>query len=205
MLTWHGIAGELKDHRLKLLQANLVALLAVLAAVPVPLLLPLMVDEVLLHHPGTMVSTIGAWFPPAWHGPVLFIGAALLLTVVLRLAAILLNVWQGRTFSLLAKEVVYRIRERMLCRLSRIALSQFETVGAGRVTSHFVTDLNAIDGFLGASISGLVMSVLTLVGVAAVLFWMHWQLALFILLLNPVVILFSTRLGKKVKDRKSVV
>ncbi|MDT3707202.1 MAG: ABC transporter ATP-binding protein [Thiobacillus sp.] len=202
MLTWHGIAGELKDHRLKLLQANLVALLAVLAAVPVPLLLPLMVDEVLLHHPGTMVSTIGAWFPPAWHGPVLFIGAALLLTVVLRLAAILLNVWQGRTFSLLAKEVVYRIRERMLCRLSRIALSQFETVGAGRVTSHFVTDLNAIDGFLGASISGLVMSVLTLVGVAAVLFWMHWQLALFILLLNPVVILFSTRLGKKVKDLK---
>jgi ATP-binding cassette subfamily C protein len=90
----------------------------------------------------------------------------------------------------------------MLNRLSRIALSQFETVGAGRVTSHFVTDLNAIDSFLGASVSGLVVSVLTLVGVAVVLFWMHWQLALFILLLNPVVILFSTRLGKRVKDLK---
>ncbi len=56
--------------------------------------------------------------------------------------------------------------------------------------------------FLGASISGLVVSVLTLIGVAAVLFWMHWQLALFILLLNPLVILFSTRLGKRVKDLK---
>jgi len=161
-----------------------------------------MVDEVLLHHPGKMVAAIGAWFPAAWHGPVLFIGATLLLTVGLRLASILLNVWQGRTFSLLAKEVVYRIRVRMLSRLSRIALSEFETVGAGRVTSHFVTDLNAIDGFLGASISGLVVSVLTLIGVAAVLFWMHWQLALFILLLNPVVILFSTKLGKRVKDLK---
>lgn len=42
----------------------------------------------------------------------------------------------------------------------------------------------------------------TLVGVAGVLFWMHWRLALFILLLNPVVILFSTRLGKRVKDLK---
>ena len=193
MLTWRGIADELKEHRTRLLQANLVALLAVAAAVPVPLLLPLMVDEVLLHHPGRMVAAIGAWFPPAWHGPVLFIGVALLLTVGLRLMAILLNVWQGRAFSLLAKEVVYRIRVRMLNRLSKIALSQFETVGAGRVTSHFVTDLNAIDSFLGASISGLVVSVLTLVGVAAVLFWMHWQLALFILLLNPIVILFSTR------------
>jgi ATP-binding cassette subfamily C protein len=202
MLTWRGIADELKIHRARMLQANLIALLAVMAAVPVPLLLPLMVDAVLLQHPGKMVAAIGGWFPAAWHGPLLFIGAALLLTVALRLTAILLNVWQGRTFSLLAKEVVYRIRVRMLNRLSRIALSQFETVGAGRVTSHFVTDLNAIDSFLGASVSGLVVSVLTLVGVAAVLFWMHWQLALFILLLNPVVILFSTRLGKRVKDLK---
>ncbi|MDP2029956.1 MAG: ABC transporter ATP-binding protein [Thiobacillus sp.] len=202
MLTWHTLAYELKTHRRQLLQANFIAILAVAAAVPVPLLLPLMVDEVLLHHPGTMVAAIGGWFPAAWHGPVLFIGAALLLTVVLRLTAILLNVWQGRTFSLLAKEIVYRIRVRMLSRLSRIALSEFETVGAGRVTSHFVTDLNAIDSFLGASVSGLVVSVLTLVGVAGVLFWMHWQLALFILLLNPVVILFSTRLGKRVKDLK---
>jgi ATP-binding cassette, subfamily C, bacterial len=202
MLTWRGIADELKTHRQRLLLANIIALLAVVASVPIPLLLPLMVDEVLLHHPGKMVAAIGAWFPAAWHGPVLFIGAALLLSLVLRLAAILLNVWQGRSFSLLAKEVVYRIRVRMLNRLSKIALSQFETVGAGRVTSHFVTDLNAIDSFLGASISGFVVSVLTLVGVAGVLFWMHWQLALFILLLNPIVILFSTRLGKRVKDLK---
>ncbi|MGB9129982.1 MAG: ABC transporter ATP-binding protein [Thiobacillus sp.] len=202
MLSWRGIADELKTHRQRLLLANIIAVLAVVASVPIPLLLPLMVDEVLLHHPGKMVAAIGAWFPAAWHGPVLFIGAALLLSVVLRLAAILLNVWQGRSFSLLAKDVVYRIRVRMLNRLSKIALSQFETVGAGRVTSHFVTDLNAIDSFLGASVSGFVVSVLTLVGVAGVLFWMHWQLALFILLLNPLVILFSTRLGKRVKDLK---
>lgn len=202
MLTWRGILAELRGHRRRLVAANLAALLAVIAAVPVPLLLPLMVDEVLLGHPGPMVAAIGAWFPPAWHGPVLFIGATLLLTLVLRLSAIGLNVWQARAFSLLAKEIVYRIRVRMLNRLSKIALSQFETVGAGRVSSHFVTDLNAIDGFLGASISGFLVSVLTLVGVAVVLFWMHWQLALFILLLNPVVILFSTRLGKKVKDLK---
>ncbi len=202
MLTWSGIFKELRQYRARLLLANVLALLAVIAAVPVPLLLPLMVDEVLLDRPGTMVATIGPWFPAGWHGPVLFIGVALVLTLALRLTAIVLNVWQVRTFSLLAKDVVYRIRVRMLNRLSKIALSQFETVGAGRVTSHFVTDLNAIDSFLGASISGFIVSVLTLVGVAVVLFWMHWQLALLILLLNPVVILFSTKLGKRVKDLK---
>ena len=201
-LTWDEIGTEIKRHRSSLLRANLVAFFAVLAAVPIPLLLPLMVDEVLLHHPGKGVAWIGSIFPAGWHGPVLFVGVALLLTVTLRLTSILLNVWQGRTFSLIAKAVVFRIRARMLARLSRIALSEFETLGSGRVSSLFVTDLNAIDGFLGASISGFVVAVLTLVGVAGVLFWMHWQLALFILLLNPLVILFSTRLAKRVKDLK---
>ena len=131
MLSWREIFRQITAHRGRLLQANLIALLAVMAAVPVPLLLPLMVDEVLLKRPGKFVTAIAAHTPAAWHGPVLFIGVALLLTVTLRLTYIVLNVVQARTFSLLAKEVVYSIRVRMLNRLSRIALSEFETVGSG--------------------------------------------------------------------------
>ncbi|MDD3530262.1 MAG: ABC transporter ATP-binding protein [Gallionellaceae bacterium] len=201
-LTWRGIVAEVVRHRRRLVLANMVAMLAVVAAVPVPLVLPILVDEVLLDQPGRYVAAVTPLFPAAWHGPVLFIGSALLLTVLLRLIAIVLNVWQGRAFALVAKEVVYDIRRRLLERLSRIALSQYETLGPGRVTSHFVTDINAIDGFLGASISGFLVAVLSLIGVAMVLFWMHWQLALFILLLNPLVIAFSSRLGKKVKEWK---
>jgi ATP-binding cassette subfamily C protein len=103
---------------------------------------------------------------------------------------------------LVAKQVVFNIRRRLLEQLSRIALSQYETLGSGKVTSHFVTDLNAVDSFLGASISGFLVAALSLVGVAIVLFWMHWQLALFILLLNPLVIGISTGLGKRVKEWK---
>jgi ATP-binding cassette subfamily C protein len=201
-ITWRSILAELRAHRRELVKGNLIAVLAVACAVPVPLFLPILVDEVLLDHPGFFIDFFAPWFPAGWHGPTLFIGVALLLTVGLRLAAILLNVWQARTFSLISKEAVYRIRARMLERLSRIALSEYETLGAGRVTSHFVTDLNAIDGFLGASISGFLVAVLSLIGVGIVLFWMNWQLALFILLLNPLVIGFSTRLGKKVKTLK---
>jgi ATP-binding cassette subfamily C protein len=201
-LTWADILKELRPHRRSLVKGNLIALLAVVCAVPVPLFLPILVDEVLLGRPGGFIAFFGPWFPPAWHGPVLFVLIALVLTVGLRLCSILLNVWQLRTFSLVSKEVVYRIRARMLQRLSRIALSEYETLGSGRVTSHFVTDLNAVDSFLGSSISGFVVAVLSLVGVAAVLLWMHWQLALFILLLNPLVIAFSSRLGKKVKELK---
>jgi len=201
-LDWRGILAELRKHRGAFIKGNLIAVLAVACAVPVPLFLPILVDEVLLHKPGIFIGHVSPLFPNAWHGPVLFVVIALLITVGLRLAAILLNVWQTRIFSLISKEVVYRIRARMLDGLSKIALSEYETLGSGRVTSHFVTDLNAVDGFLGASISGFLVAVLSLIGVSIVLLWMNWQLALFILLLNPAVIGFSTRLGKKVKELK---
>lgn len=123
----------------------------------------------------------------------LYIGFALALTLGLRLAAIVLNVWQTRTFSLFAKAVIYRIRARLLQRLARIGLSEYETLGSGRVSSHLVMDLQAVDQFIGSSISGFLVACLTLVGVAVVLLWMHWPLGLFILLLNPLVILFSSR------------
>lgn len=201
-ISWRTIYAEVRRHRRVLIRGNLIALLAVACAVPVPLFLPVLVDEVLLNQPGGFIAFFSPWFPSLWHGPGLFILIALSLTIGLRFASILLNVWQSRTFSLVSKEVVYRIRARMLDRLSKIALSEYETLGSGRVTSHFVTDLNAVDGFLGASISGFLVALLSLVGVAGVLLWMNWQLALFILLLNPLVIGFSTRLGKKVKELK---
>ena len=199
VLSWPEILRDLRRHRRALIKGNAIALLAVLCAVPVPLILPILVDEVLLDQPGAFVGLVGPWFPAELHGPVLFIGAALALTLLLRLAGILLNVWQSRTFSLVAKDVVYGIRRRLLGRLSGIALSEYETLGSGTVTSHFVTDLNAIDSFLGASVSGFLVAALSLLGVSLVLLWMHWPSALFILLLNPLVILFSTRLGKRVK------
>lgn len=202
MLTWRGILSDLLTHRSALFKGNLAALLAVAAAVPVPLFLPILVDEILLHKPGAFIAAIGPFFPTDWQGPILFTLAALGLTVGLRLIAIVLNVWQARTFALASKAVVFRIRERLLRHLGRVVLSEYEALGSGRVTAHLVTDVNAIDAFLGATVSGFLVAVLSLVGVAGILLWMHWPLALIILFLNPLVILFSTRLGKQVKRLK---
>ncbi|MEJ2115612.1 MAG: ABC transporter ATP-binding protein, partial [Gammaproteobacteria bacterium] len=43
---------------------------------------------------------------------------------------------------------------------------------------------------------------LTIIGVAGVLFWLHWQLALFIMVINPLVIYITMVIGNKVKDLK---
>ncbi len=200
--TWSSILGIVREHKKDLISAHIVAILAAVASVPIPLLMPLLVDEVLLHQPGRMVAWLNGQFPTDWHGPVLYIGAVLALTLVLRLTALILGVWQGRSFTLIAKDVVFRMREQMLLRLSRIAMSEYETLGSGAVASHFVKDLDAVDNFIGASVSKFLVALLSIIGTAIILLWMHWQLALFILLLNPAVIYFTTVLGKRVKDLK---
>ncbi|MBN0988973.1 ABC transporter ATP-binding protein [Amphritea pacifica] len=200
--SWRYIFSVALEYRPLLIKANLIALLATCASVPLPLLMPMLVDEVLLNQPETLVSWCNAVFPPGWQGPVLYITAVLLLTVLLRVAALVFNVWQGRQFSIISKEVIFRIRAGLLQRLKRISMAEYEALGSGSVSSHFITDLDTVDRFVGASVSRLLIALLTIIGTAVVLIWMNWQLALFILLLNPLVVWLTMTIGKQVKELK---
>jgi len=200
--NWRGILAVALEHKRELLAGQAIALLAVVAHVPIPLLMPLLVDEVLLHHPGKVVGFIDSLFPVAWHGPLLYILFMLLVTIILRIGSILLDVLQTRQFTLIGKDVTFRMRRDLLGRLQLVSMAEYETLGSGAVASHFVTDINAIDQFIGISISKTLISALSLVGISIILMWLHWQLALFILFLNPVVIYFTITLGKRVKKLK---
>jgi ATP-binding cassette subfamily C protein len=201
-IQWQWILSIALKHKRELIIANIVALLGAIASVPMPLLMPLMVDEVLLNQPGTIVNTLKPLFPPAWHGPVLFICSVLILTLLLRFIALIASVWQTRQFVTIAKDATFRIRERMLRHLQCIAMSAYETKGSGTITSHFVTDVNAIDQFIGETTSKFLIALLTVIGTTIVLLILHWQLALVILFMNPVVIWITLQFGKRVKDLK---
>ena len=197
-----GILKQALSYKKHLIKANLIALFATLCAVPVPLLLPIMVDEVLLDQPGTAVAFISSFTPEHLHGPILFISAMLILTLVLRLASLVLNVLQSRYFTIIAKRITFRIRRQLIKRLGRIAISEYETRGSGGISSHFVTDIEVIDNFIGNTISRFIVAVLSIIGTAVILLFLHWQLALLILFMNPLVIYFTMRVGKHVKHLK---
>ncbi|GGB95935.1 ABC transporter ATP-binding protein/permease [Marinobacterium zhoushanense] len=199
---WRYILEIGLQHRRELALANLIAILATCVSVPLPLLMPLLVDEVLLDQPGVVVASVNRLVPESWHGPILYIGAVLLLTVVLRVVALALNVWQTRQFTIISKDVIFRIRSELLQRLQRISMNEYETLGSGTVASHLVTDLDTVDRFVGSSVSRLLVATLSIIGTAVILLWMHWQLALFILFLNPMVIYLTTAIGKRVKQLK---
>ncbi|WBE24952.1 ABC transporter ATP-binding protein [Denitrificimonas caeni] len=203
-ISWAQIRRLAVQHKRSLILANLLAVLATLCSVPIPLLLPLLVDEVLLGQGGEALEIMNYMLPSIWQQAVGYIGFMLVLTFVLRMGSLLFNVGQSKMFTHLSKDVVYQIRERLLARLQRISLSEYESLGSGTVATHMVTDLETLDKFIGETLSRFLVSLLTLIGAAGVLLWMNWQLALLILLLNPLVVFFTIKLGKRVKHLKKL-
>ena len=200
--SWRQIYRLVLEHRKPLVTAHWIAILGVTFSVPVPLLMPMLVDEVLLEQPGRVVAATNALFPEPWHGPILYITAVLLATLFLRLAALAFTVYQSRQFARISKDITYRIRLRLLDHLKRVSMAEYETLGSGAVTSHFVTDVDTLDNFLGQTLSKFLVALLTILGTAVVLLWLHWQLALFILFLNPLVVYITVALGRKTKRLK---
>nr|WP_218165306.1 ABC transporter ATP-binding protein [Pseudomonas agarici] len=203
-MSWAQIRRLALQHKKSLWVANAVAVMATLCSVPIPLLLPLLVDEVLLKHGDAALRVMNHVLPAGLQSAVGYIGLMLLITLCLRCGALLFNVLQARLFAGLAKDIVYRIRIRLIERLKWISLGEYESLGSGTVTTHLVTDLDTLDKFVGETLSRFLVATLTLVGTSGILLWMHWKLALLILLFNPLVIYFTVQLGKRVKHLKKL-
>ncbi|HDY7464707.1 TPA: ABC transporter ATP-binding protein [Vibrio vulnificus] len=193
---------QAKKHKSKLVFANLIAIVATLVSVPIPLLMPLMVDEVLLGQPGKGLAAMNTLLPQAWQTPTGYIFLTLLLVILMRITSQALNILQSRQFTLVSKTITYQMRAKMIDKLGRISIRQYETRGSGGINAHLITDIETIDQFIGSTLAKFVISLLTVIGTAGVLLWLEWRLGLFILLVNPIVIYFSRKLGSKVKHLK---
>lgn len=201
LYTFKTLFHEIKRYKKELIFANVIAFLAVVVHTPVPLLMPILVDEVLLQKRDFFTTTIDTFLGgenPAY----IYILIALLIVVLLRVLFFLLNYMQTKLFTIVSKNIAFKIRESVLEHLSRVSMNQFEFFGSGKVASLMVTDVETIDNFLGVFVSRLIISLLTIIGVGAVLLMIHWQLALFILILNPMVVLITTKMAKKVAKLK---
>ena len=193
---------QAKKDKKRLVLANFIAIAATLVSVPIPLLMPLMVDEVLLNQPAMGINFMNQWLPLAWQEPAFYIVIIFFCVVLMRVSSLLLCVWQSRQFILISKRITCQIRHVLLDKLGRISIAEYELRGTGGINSHIITDVETIDKFIGGTVSRFLISLLTIIGTAVILLWIDWRLGLFILLLNPVIAMLSRMLGSRVQRLK---
>lgn len=206
-LSWKYIFDQIKKYKKQLIIGNIIAVIATLISIPVPLFIPLLVDEVLLGKEGIFIKTYRAVFG---EGSIpLYVLTALVIVLVMRTLFFLLSALQTKIFTEISKNITYKIREKILNHIKDISMSEFEVEGSGKLASKMITDINTIDEFIGKTVSRFVISVLIILGVAVVLLLINWKLGLLIILINPVVVYFTTAIGRKIgklkkKENKAV-
>lgn len=203
MLCWRSIWQQVLVHRKALLLANLFALCSVVLSVPLPLMMPLLVDEVLLQQPAQLTELLQLILPTAWATPVGFIVCVLVFVLLVRALSLGLDVLQSQYFTRIGKDISFVIRQRLLDHLARSRLQEFEALGAANVSSRCIVDVETIDDFVSRAISRFLINVLTVLGTLIVLCYINWILALVLICLNPAMIIFARSFGQRVRTMKS--
>ncbi|MGO4456166.1 ABC transporter ATP-binding protein [Streptomyces sp. M-16] len=116
--------------------------------------------------------------------------------VVFTLAGLLMLV-ATRLSNHVMNGTVYRMREELQAKLSRLPLSYFDQQQRGEVLSRATNDIDNVGQTLQQTMGQLLNSLLTIVGVLTMMFWISPLLALVALLTVPVSIFVAAKIGKK--------
>ena len=187
-------------HKSKLIRANLIALVTTLVSIPIPLLIPLLVDEVLLEKPAFLLDNINQYLGE--YTAIGYIVITLIATLLLRFSYLITSIFAHYTFSEIAQDVSFSLRKKILLHLQKVSMDEYETLGSGSVSSKLVSDMQTVESFIGSALSRAIVSVLTLIGVAAVLLFIDWRLGALILILQPAVILVTQIISRRVARHK---
>lgn len=114
-----------------------------------------------------------------------YIGRALLLTLGLYLASALFAFVQGWIMSRIATDIAYRLRQDISTKFNRLPFKYFDRVSQGEVLAHITNDVDTINQTLAQSLSQIITSTVTVVGVSIMMLTISWQLTLIALLMIP--------------------
>ncbi|MFF1505871.1 ABC transporter ATP-binding protein [Streptomyces sp. NPDC058326] len=125
------------------------------------------------------------------------VGEVLLVVLGVYVAAGLLMLVSTRMSIKVINRTVYRMREDVQTKLARLPLSYFDKAKRGEVLSRATNDIDNISQTLQQSMGQLINSLLTIVGVLAMMFWISPLLALVALVTVPVSVFVAARIGKR--------
>ncbi|KIF74330.1 multidrug ABC transporter ATP-binding protein [Streptomyces sp. 150FB] len=125
------------------------------------------------------------------------VGNVLLVALVIYVGAGLMLLLSTRMSIRIINRTVIRLRAEVQGKLSRLPLSYFDKQPRGEVLSRATNDVDNIAQTMQQTMGQLVNSVLTIVGVLVMMFWISWLLALVALVTVPLSVFVAAKVGKR--------
>jgi ATP-binding cassette subfamily B protein len=127
------------------------------------------------------------------------VGQVLTLVLVLYVLASLFNWLQAYLLATVINRAVQRLRSEVEDKIHRLPLSYFDTNARGDVLSRVTNDVDNVAQSLQQTMSQLVMSVLSVIGILIMMFWISPLLAVIALLTVPAAVVVTAQIAKRSK------
>jgi ABC-type multidrug transport system fused ATPase/permease subunit len=174
-------AAYLRRYRATLLLCLAGLLGQSLLLLPIPLIQGGLLDRLV-----AAVRAGGGRVPEALVGPTATaVGLAFGAMAACQLARIALAWAVAANVGRVAQEIVVALRTDLKAKLMRLPMSYFDAHQTGRLMARVTSDVGTILGFVNGGLLQLVNDLLLAVGIAGVLAWLQWRLALVALVAVP--------------------
>ncbi|MFC1429546.1 ABC transporter ATP-binding protein [Streptacidiphilus sp. N1-3] len=129
------------------------------------------------------------------------VGGVLLWVLGIYLLAGLCGILQARLMNRALQRAVKRLRGSVEDKIARLPLSYFDQQPRGEVLSRVTNDIDNIGQTLQQTLSQILVSLLTIVGVLTMMFYISWLLALIALISVPASIVVAAKVGKRAQPQ----
>ncbi|MFT4236026.1 MAG: ABC transporter ATP-binding protein [Microbacterium sp.] len=121
----------------------------------------------------------------------------ILTVLAIYVVASLLQWIQGYVVNVIMVRTMYGVREEVENKIHRLPLSYFDRVPRGEMISRVTNDIDNMTQTLQQALSGAITSVLTVIGVLALMFSISWKLALVALIALPLIGVITFIIGPR--------
>ena len=96
--------------------------------------------------------------------------------------------------------VAHDLRMRTYHHLQRLSLAYFESHQTGTLLSTITDDIQTIQTFASSATLGILVDLLTIVGMLVLMFWLNWDFTLIAVCVTPFLLFFVSRFKRAVKN-----
>lgn len=190
LATLGRIASYLKPYKGRASVLALVSLVTIGSELIPPQITRRIVDDVILPPAGTTSSI---------DDRAKLLGLLVLVLIGVRLLRWVSELVHGWTVSWLSARVTADIRSHLYRRLEMLSIQFYQERRVGALMSRVTRDSDMLREFLVNGLPYMLINTLMILGILAVLFQMHWQLTLYMLIPVPFIILWGRLFWRRMR------
>jgi subfamily B ATP-binding cassette protein MsbA len=101
--------------------------------------------------------------------------------------------------------VTHDLRRTLYNHIQKLSLAQHDSVKTGDLISRVTSDIGAVQDFINSALLGMIVNVLTLLGMIGVMFYINWRFTLIALSIAPVLFVVVYSFTRRIKKASRAV